>query len=647
MIRFACPGCSQTFDVSDRQAGTKFNCDLCGQRLQVPQPPERISPPAAWAASLQTADAPPPPSNERLSLRPLFWLVAGCFGFFAVTAGVIIALALFFNEPPPPPGATTPPRAEGTAKEETRELARQAQQILTAHCYRCHGEKGAAEGGFNYVLDRDKLVARKKVTPGDTAGSKLFRRVQRDEMPPAEETARPTPAEVAALRRWIEAGAPAASAPAQRPGFIDPSRLAALIHADLLALPERDRRFARYFTVTHLANAGLSEDELQTHRLALAKLLNSLSWNKEIVNPRPADPGRTILRIDIRDYSWSERVWARLVALYPHAVIPDTPEAQACATITGEQVPWIRADWFVATASRPPLYHDMLQLPERESDIEAQLHIDLRENIRQERVTRAGFNGSGVSRNNRLIERHSSPHGSYWRSYDFAGNSGRRNLFAHPLGPGREETSFQPDGGEVIFSLPNGLFAFLLVDGNGKRLDKAPAAIVSDPRRPDRAVENGVSCMSCHARGLIPKADQVRAHVERNPGAFSREEAEAVAALYPREAKTVELFAEDNERFRQAVEKTGNRLTATEPVANLVQQYEKELDLIAAAAELGLRPEELSRRLDESADLARDLGPLRVPGGTVQRQVFNDAFPDLVRQLRLGHFYGRSSGGSR
>jgi mono/diheme cytochrome c family protein len=633
MIRFACPGCSQTFDVSDRQAGTKFNCDLCGQRLQVPQPPERV-PAFKPPETRQTLDAPPP--NAPLPLRPLLWLVAGCFGFFAVAAGVILTLAVLFNESPPPPATTTPPRAEGTTKEETQELARQAQQILTTHCYRCHGESGAAEGGFNYILDRDKLVARKKVTPGDAEGSKLFRRVQHDEMPPAEETARPTPAEVAVLRRWIEAGAPAASAPADRPGFVDNSRLAALIHADLLAQPDRDRRFVRYFTVTHLANAGLSEDELQTHRVALAKLLNSLSWNKEIVNPRPVDAGRTILRIDIRDYSWSDRLWARLLASYPHGVIPDGPEAQACVAITGNQLSWIRADWFVATASRPPLYHEVLQLPERESDLEAQLHIDLRENVRQERVTRAGFNGSGVSRNNRLIERHSSPHGSYWRSYDFAGNSGRRNLFAHPLGPGSEDVTFQPDGGEVIFSLPNGLLAFLLVDANGKRLDKAPVAIVSDPRRPDRAVENGVSCMSCHARGLIPKADQVRAHVERNPGAFSREEAGAVAALYPRDKKTAELFAQDNERFRQAVEKTGNRLTATEPVVTLVQQYEKELDLITAAAELGLRPQELSQRLEESADLARELGPLRVSGGTVQRQVFNDAFPSLVRELRLG-----------
>ena len=153
--------------------------------------------------------------------------------------------------------------------------------------------------------------------------------------------------------------------------------------------------------------------------------------------------------------------------------------------------------------------------------------------------------------------------------------------------------------------------------------------------------------MSCHARGLIPKADQVRAHVERNRGSFSEMELETVAALYPLPAKAADLFEKDNERFRQAVEKTGNRLTATEPVAALVQQYEKELDLIAAAAELGLRPEELSRRLNDAADLARALGPLRVSGGTVQPQVFNDAFPELVRELGLGRIEVPRSPGQR
>ena len=99
-------------------------------------------------------------------------------------------------------------------------------------------------------------------------------------------------------------------------------------------------------------------------------------------------------------------------------------------------MPVVRADWFVAAASRPPLYHDVLQVPATEPELQKLLRIDVAENIRQERIARAGFNGSGVSRNNRLIERHEGNGVVYWRSYDFGGNTGKQNLFANPLGPG-------------------------------------------------------------------------------------------------------------------------------------------------------------------------------------------------------------------
>ena len=32
---------------------------------------------------------------------------------------------------------------------------------------------------------------------------------------------------------------------------------------------------------------------------------------------------------------------------------------------------------------------------------------------------RVAFNGSGISKNNRVLERHDAVHGYYWRTYDF------------------------------------------------------------------------------------------------------------------------------------------------------------------------------------------------------------------------------------
>ncbi len=396
-----------------------------------------------------------------------------------------------------------------------------------------------------------------------------------------------------------------------------------------------------------LHNAGLTEDELQTYRNALAKLVNSLSWHPRITLPQPIDPNRLILRIDLREFMWDANLWNRILAEYPYGIFPDSAVAKACMVTTATKLPCIRADWFVATASHPPLYHDLLQVPVNLAELEAQLRVNAAVDIQQERVARAGFNGSGIAKNNRVLERHDAVHGAYWRTYDFEAVPqnlvernlllpDRRNLFAYPLGPGSTDNLFQHAGGEVIFNLPNGLQGFMIVNANNQRLDKASTAIVSDAKRPDKAVETGVSCMSCHYRGINPKDDQIRDHVDKNPKAFSKSDAELIRALYVPAKKMRALMDEDAERFRKALEKTGNKVSAFEPVMTLTLRYEGDVDLPTAASELGLTPEGLRQRIGGTEQGARNLGPLKVPGGTISRQVFVQSFAEAVRDFRLG-----------
>ncbi|HXG08403.1 MAG TPA: c-type cytochrome domain-containing protein [Gemmataceae bacterium] len=506
------------------------------------------------------------------------------------------------------------------------ELVVRVQAILKTNCYRCHGQDGSAKGGFGYVLDRDQLVSRGKIVPGKPDESELFRRIEQGEMPPEGQKPRPGADDMALLRRWINAGAPAASAAAPPRAFLPSTYVNEIIAADLKAADPRQRRFLRYFTLVHVYNAGRPEDELEACRQAVSRLLNSLSWHPRITVPKAIDPARTVLRIDLRDYQWNARAWDRLAAVYPYR-FSDRPGLEAPVVL--------RADWFVATASRPPLYQELLQLPSTDRELERQLRVDVLANIQEETAARAGFNDSGVSQNNRLIERHHAAHGAYWRSYDFSDNLGRQNLFDHPLGPAPGQNSFIHVGGEIIFDLPNGLHGYLLVDANGRRIDKGPIEIVSDPKRPDRAVETGLSCMSCHVRGIIPKADQVRAHVLKNPQAFSSADRDAVLALYLPEAKMRALMDEDADRFVKALRQTGVSPDGPEPVSATTLRYEGTLDLTAAAAELGLRPSELTNRLARAPALARVLGPLQTKGGTVQRQAFLAALPEAVRVFRL------------
>src|SRR5262245_20055877 len=542
--------------------------------------------------------------------------------------------------------AADPPERPARLPDETKQLAQQAQTVLKTHCYRCHGQDGSVEGSMNYVTDLAKLVARKKVVPNDLKGSRLYRRVDEGTMPPPDENPRPSAAEIAVLKKWIEAGAPAGEVAAR--ATITQADVFAAVLADLETMDRRARRFQRYFTLTHLYNAGLSDEELQTYRNALAKLVNSLSWGSKIVNPVAVDANRTVLRIDLSWYVWDATIWNRILQEYPYGILDDSVSARAVAVGTAAKQPLVRADWFVATASRAPLYYEILQLPSSLTELEKLIRVDAAENIRQERVSRIGFNGSGISRFNRVLERHDSAQGMYWRTYDFDEppanlvdriNGGllpdRRNIFAFPLGPGGlAENPFQHAGGEAIFALPNGLHAYYLVNAENARLNKGPINIVSDPKRPDRAVEAGVSCMGCHTTGILPKADQVLDHLAKNPKACKREEADVIRALYPGKDAGLQLMEADAKKCAE----TGAKVSKYEAVSTITQKYEADVDLVTGASEVGLSPDEFRARISQSETLVKHVGALRA-GGTVTRQLWVQAFGDIARELQLGGLY--------
>src|SRR5262249_1131840 len=72
-----------------------------------------------------------------------------------------------------------------------------------------------------------------------------------------------------------------------------------------------------------------------------------------------------------------------------------------------------------------------------------------------------------------------------------------------------------------------------------------------------------------------------------------------------------------------------------EPVNLVTQRFEGTLDGRTAAAELGLTLEQLGVFLKEHSDLARIFGGLLTASGTVQRQTFQDNFPELARRVEV------------
>ena len=172
-------------------------------------------------------------------------------------------------------------------------------------------------------------------------------------------------------------------------------------------------------------------------------------------------------------------------------------------------------------------------------------------------LRRGGLITSGVSRHNRLVERHRTPFGAYWRSYDFKTSAGRGNLLLFPLGPrfrgnAFDDQAFEQAGGEVIFNLPNGLQGYMLADAKDNRLDApAPVGIVSDKSETSGTPEivNGLSCLACHASGMKPFRDEIRGHPAVFAGAKRK-----VEQLHPSPDEMDKLLARDEDRFLRGLE---------------------------------------------------------------------------------------------
>jgi mono/diheme cytochrome c family protein len=101
--------------------------------------------------------------------------------------------------------------AAGSLQAADADLAVKATAVLNTNCRRCHGQDGTAEGGMNFISDTAKLVARKKIIPGQPDQSPLFKRLSTGKMPPAGEQPRPSAADIAVVKQWIEAAQPSLS----------------------------------------------------------------------------------------------------------------------------------------------------------------------------------------------------------------------------------------------------------------------------------------------------------------------------------------------------------------------------------------------------------------------------------------------------
>ena len=568
--------------------------------------------------------------------------------------------------------------AGGALAVAAESLEQQGYAVLKKYCHRCHG----VDRNGNAALDmdrRDSLLEKSKdedlpyITPGKPAESLIWQRVAEAKDMPPEDEPQPTAEEVATLERWIKADLQFPARPKR--DFVSLQNNLAAIDKHLDGVAAEDRRFQRYYTFSHLYNnhERVTEDAMRSYRAALSKVVNSLSWESTIVVPRPIDEAQTVFAIDLRDYGWDKaNLWSEILKVYPYGLKFDGQPGEVGRLAlniyqkSGSDLPFVRADWFINTATRPGdpekpedpgLYHILLQLPKTADALERLLRTDVLANFRRDRLARAGFAKSGISGQNRLVERHGSAYGGYWKSYDFKPNAARGNLFKLPLGPAFNgnpfaEQAFVHDGGEIIFNLPNGLQAYLLIDGKGNRINAGPIDVVSDRLKTSGTafIVNGLSCIVCHKNGMNAFKDTVRS----GAGVFG-EAKRKVERLYP-DAKTMNRHvSEDSQRFLKALEQATGAFVQIdeskgksieefeEPVGDVVGRYLADLSAEDLALELGMEdPKELKTAVRLNPQLkVLGLGPI-VDGDTIKRESWESlahtvsAFQKAASELELG-----------
>jgi len=526
-------------------------------------------------------------------------------------------------------------------------LGLRARKILEISCADCHSAPPKGNN-FDYILESLKLIKEGRIDPSQPSESEILRRIKSTEnsevMPPSNAPSnihRPTDEETKILEEWIKSLAPVK---AIQPKIVEEKDL---VEKDLIekaiqfldTLPEEKRRSIRFFSFRNLyqlrnspkalnhnfaKNSGLSDDHI-----ALVKALNSLSWNSDFAEmDKVPDSDGLLVWVDLTTLkkrvggnieSWTEELeWKEILKEYRYGFEVDHEQFKDLQNKTGTCMPIIRADWFITNALSPPLYHQLLRIPENEKDLQALLGFDIERNILGGQALRIGFTESQVSaRANRLIERHPTTYGYYWKSYDFLppnaapGNANaaqsKRLLKEFPTGPRFNDnkfndTAFDHDGGEIIFSLPNHLQGYMLVQADGTRIDVAPSNLVNDSNlvSGSPSIVNGLSCIACHSRGMIDPPDD-----EIFDGANVKgDRLDFVRGLHRRDEGKNRLN-DDRERFMEALSTATkkwslakDRSSPTEPIYRIAWNFNNgSLGLAELASELGVTEDFLSNKL--------------------------------------------------
>jgi hypothetical protein len=407
-------------------------------------------------------------------------------------------------------------------------------------------------------------------------------------------------------------------------GLIDADDILELVATDLSSLDADDRAFARYLSLADEANAKGCGAVLNTSRAGLNKIVNSVSLSSTLSPLTAIDANQTLYRLDLRDYDWDRVVnvggasfvdaWEAIIASSPYAVPYVGDEADAAAAASGTAVPVLFGGALVDAVANAPLYYAVLGIPADIDDfLLSDLGIDVDAARASNEIVRAGFDGNQTSASEFLAERFDIRvrSGSVWQL--FSGEGGFDALSADPLGtPASQER-------ELVFTLPNGLLAHVVADGDGAV--QGDSALTLDTNQNNFRAQVASSYLRLRALGVAP-SDEVRQLALASASSFSPEELTRILAVYPSASDREAIVEDDRNALASALARIDIDIDdAPEPASEVFLRFDLDVDLEAAAGALLVGAEELE---DNLALLDPALGVLA--NGSVDRDDFDQLY---------------------
>jgi hypothetical protein len=357
------------------------------------------------------------------------------------------------------------------------------------------------------------------------------------------------------------------------------------------ALSHRESAGLDKTTTYYLSTNYVPESQVEPLETALRFVVPSLSLEPTVDYQVPQPIGNGLLLIDLDPLGWTDRF---------HKIIgSQSPYSSSNLPLV------IRADWFLQWATDAA-----------ESDAYYRLTFGQRYKTRQEFSSALGVYSAAddamawvegdsgvVVSQKRWIYSLGSSRGYAWATRDSENPTGIFDPLERLDGGGKH------DAEEWIVGVPKfhvasgkrgALQVYFLSDGNGKTVDAAPPTIATDHsrvRRGQTEVRNGVSCIACHASGLIDvKRNEVRELLDSGVDVLTKDR--ATQRLFERLHLTdiqgeIEKNRDQFATIMQAVTGKEPREAVADYVAS-IKWYDSDLSLGQAAREIGVSADDLS-----------------------------------------------------